>query len=363
MPLTPRNVSLAFRSLSKGSLSEGSSVSRGFICFAILSLILSLSSKATSAEYFSSPSGSPCPTSAPALREGDEIFLVSTRALPSHCQSEMLVGQMRVKRYDPALGWQPDSLATLTETASPGGYTQLLMHGNWMDAVWTERRGWEMYHQLIQGLPADQPIRYIIWSWPSDRQPKPLRTTRQNASRCDDEAFYVGWLLSQLPPEERVSLMGFSLGARVLSGGLHLLGGGTLRGRALPSHEPNAHGYKVAFWAGAVSVSSPTLYGTRQQSWDRMNSLLNIFNSADPVLRRYHLVTRQKGDRAIGQNGIYVSSADNREKLTQLNACGIVGKEHAWDRYIRSRTLMDRTRAQLIWPLPAEPVDASLAAK
>lgn len=297
------------------------------------------------------------------MREGDEIFLVSTRALSSHCQSAMQVGQMRVKRYQPALGWQSADLTTLTETASPGGQTQLLMHGNWMDAAWAERRGWEMYHQLIQGLSADQPIRYIIWSWPSDRQPKPLRTTRQNAYRADDEAFYVGWLLSQLPPEERVGLIGFSLGARVLSGGLHLLGGGTLRGRALPEFEPNAHGYRVAYWAGAVSVGSTTLYGSRQQSWQQMDSLLNIFNSADPVLRRYHLVTQQKGDRAIGQNGMHISDAENREKLTQLNACRIVGKQHAWDRYIQSPSLMNRTRDQLIWPQPAEPVDAGLAAK
>ncbi|MEX1041432.1 MAG: hypothetical protein WDZ51_12415 [Pirellulaceae bacterium] len=362
MPLTPRNVSLTLTSLSEGIL-----LSRGFHCLAILAIFLSLSATTTSAEYFSPTSACPCPPSnstfGRAVRAGDEVFLVSTRALPSHCQSEMLVGQMRVKRYDPALGWQPDSLAALTEKPSPGGQTQLLMHGNWMDAAWTERRGWEMYHQLIQGLPENQPIRYIIWSWPSDRQPKPLRTTRQNASRSDDEAFYVGWLLSQLPREERVSLIGFSLGARVLSGGLHLLGGGTLRGRALPDHESNTHGYRVAFWAGAVSVSSPTLYGSRQQAWDQVDSLLNIFNSADPVLRRYHLVTRQKGDRAIGLNGIYVASADNREKLTQLNACRIVGKDHAWDRYIGSPTLMQRTRAQLTWPLETEVADASLASK
>jgi hypothetical protein len=80
-----------------------------------------------------------------------------------------------------------------------------------------------------------------------------------------------------------------------------------------------------------------------------VNSLLNVYNPADPVLQRYHLVTQRHGDRAIGQQGIYAPNALAQTKLRQLNAAGIVGRDHSWDRYFSSPSLMNQTRAHLIW--------------
>ena len=111
--------------------------------------------------------------------------------------------------------------------------TDFYAHGNFESADDASERGLAVYGRISAQAPADQPFRFVIWSWPTDRGKHPLELTRMHARRADVDAYYLGWLVNRMNHQVKVGLMGYSLGARVATGALHLLGGGQLIGLSL----------------------------------------------------------------------------------------------------------------------------------
>ena len=73
-------------------------------------------------------------------------------------------------------------------------------------------------------------LRFVIWSWPSDKIKGPLNDIRTKAWRTDTDGYYLGWFLQRMHPQSDIGLIGFSYGARIVSGALHVLAGGELDG-------------------------------------------------------------------------------------------------------------------------------------
>ncbi|WP_105353375.1 hypothetical protein [Blastopirellula marina] len=317
--------------------------------FALLLLVVSSANIfAESAGHRQTENGYPCGYACHNPRPGDEVYMVSTRCLPGGCGWELPVENAQIWHYVVGEGWVSIDWKEFTAAESPGGLTSVYVHGNWMDSYWAQRRGWEMYHEVTRDLSMEQKIRHVIWSWPTQEEKHALRSVREHTVRADDDAYYLASYLRTLPTSEQVSISAFSLGARVVTGACHLIGGGALHGRVLEKTEPNEKGYRIALFSAGDSYSAIWPGGHHGQALQVVDRLYNAFNSADRVLKHYKLASQRKGDQAAGYIGFSLTS-DQRQKVEQVNAANILGKEHSWDNVVCAYCLMERGRDYLQW--------------
>ena len=225
------------------------------------------------------------------LREGDELWEVSSRCLPDleKCTTINTVN-FQVARYQAGC-WQPSEEPELMASfnAAPVMRTIIYAHGNWMTAENTRGRGSYVYQRVAQR--ASEPVRFIIYSWPSQRDGRPIRDVYEKADRSNTDTFYFAHFLSRIPMESPLGILAFSFGGRVVCGGLHMANGGQLEGRMAPAW-PGARVVRVSMLAPAfdrtwLAVNQP--YGLAMNS---IESLVNIYNSQDPVLRRFRFINR-----------------------------------------------------------------------
>ena len=283
---------------------------------------------------------SPCCT----VDRVDDVWLISTRHLGCPEWGKMNQIDLHVEHYDgTGAGWVEASLQEFLASGNPSQPTMFYVHGNrieWNEAM---ERGWRARNTVL-GCSHIEPIRLVIWSWPSDKIHGQLRDVRTKVARSNGEAHYLAWLLSQLDSATPLSIIGYSLGCRVATGALHLLAGGELGGHMMPSSQsPRA---RVALLAAALHSYwlQPGAY--HESALLLMDRLLIQYNSCDPVLKRYEWTESNASPSALGYTGMYIEEPLG-VWIDQRDVCGIVGKSHAEARYFESPTLTDEVREAL----------------
>lgn len=237
------------------------------------------------------------------LRPGDELWEVSTRCLPDlqPCVSVSTV-TFQVSQCT-GQGWHTSDQDQLQASfvAAPFMRTVIYAHGNWMTADNARDRGTYVYQRVSQR--AAEPVRFIIYSWPSQRDGRPVRDLYDKVERSDVDAVYFAHLLLRIPEQTPIGLMGFSFGARVVCGALHLVNGGQFEGRRSPVWPTERHLHisllAPAFDRGWLAQGQP--YGLAMNG---MHSLVNIYNSRDPALRRFRFLDRVSAPIAAGFTGL-----------------------------------------------------------
>lgn len=273
------------------------------------------------------------------LRAGDELWIVSSRCLPDleKC-STMQPVKFEVRRFQCETNWAASDEAQLMASfdAMPTMRTVVYAHGNWMTADNTVGRGSYVYNRASQR--AVEPIRFIIYSWPSQRDGRPLRDVYEKADRSNTDTYYFANLLSRIPESTPLGILGFSFGGRVVGGGLHMVAGGTLEGRTSPTWSTQRQ-IHVSFIAPAFDrtwLTSNREYGLAMKN---VEELVNIYNSQDPVLRRFRFLDRVTTPIAAGFSGL----ADPRAtqplqadaRIAQYDCGGVVGTTHDEMNYYR----------------------------
>jgi hypothetical protein len=147
-----------------------------------------------------------------------------------------------------------------------------------------------------------------------------------------------------------VGIIGFSFGARIASGAMHLAGGGSLFGVAVPM-TPRRQ-YRVAMWAAAEHSHWYVPGQFHGQALAAADGWFVTVNPCDPVLSRYRWIDRCGDPAAVGYAGIYgrnlLPPAVN-ERVEEVNVGSIVVGEHHWRPYLYSRYIQDRTRDYVLW--------------
>src|SRR5690606_23789705 len=126
-----------------------------------------------------------------------------------------------------------------------------------------------------------------IFSWPTDRMRGMLRDFRIKAERADPAAVHLACVLSRMRPDAPPALAGYSFGARVITGALHLTAGGSLCGAALPEAPP-AKPVSVLLIAAAVHQHWLNAGGRHGMALQNVDRLVLITNRCDPAMRFYH---------------------------------------------------------------------------
>ncbi len=238
---------------------------------------------------------------------GHELWVVSTRNLPSApcgCSPEFAPG---VERFICGRGWTRSSLEEFVATDVPSRTTAILVHGNDTDPAEAESRGREFYRELVAGCCPAPPTRLVVWSWPSEKVIYSYRKDAQlKACRTNIEGYYLASFIDHLPAETPLTLGGYSYGARVVTGSLHLLGGGTLEGRDLTERlHPDRHAAS-ALLIGAAMANNWLLPGMRHEhAISQVNRLVIMYNPKDFVLHFYpRLWGGRRGPDALGATGL-----------------------------------------------------------
>jgi hypothetical protein len=275
-------------------------------------------------------------------RVQDEIWLVSSRSLG--CGAAM-AGKPRLLYWknDKSRGWVRTSHAAWL-AGDPTAHVSISIHGNDISAQRAVDYGWAVYADLVRSAPEQPPVRFVIYSWPSDKvRALPAENVRIKCARSDVDARYLAWFIDQLPPQTPLSIAGYSLGAWIVGGALELTGGGSLNGRPMESplhrHRDPA---RVVLMAAAIN-NDWLLPGRRfGLAISQMEHLTLINNTCDRVLRFYHRIyCRRGGPEALGSTGFPCPAwlGEQRNKLSEYDACCLIGPEHNWEHYTGSPTI------------------------
>jgi hypothetical protein len=270
------------------------------------------------------------------------------------CDIERQATRLAYWRYDKSAGWVRASLDELLSADDGHLVTTIFVHGNRMARAEAFTRGWAAYRALVQTAD-ERPVRFIVWSWPSEQIRGPIQDVRIKAQRTNPAGCYLAWFLNRLPASTPLSLWGHSFGARVVTGAMHVLGGGSLIGFRLdaPQGPKREHVSLVLITAALDShwLAPGRFHG---QALSRVGHLLLVNNGCDRLLKRYHWLYHRKACAvALGYTGLsrHLVATDGC-RIEQVNACCQVGPEHSLVNYLCSRGLMARMRRAL---LPGSP--------
>ncbi len=267
------------------------------------------------------------------IRSQDEIVLVNARHLCGSCDPESLRTGLGFETYSPcdesgSRRWQPSDLESFL-AFDPSVRTIIFVHGNRITPFDAKNEGVAVYRKLANYAGDGERIRFVIWSWPSAQIQGPLRDVREKAARTGPAGCQLAWVLDQMPAETPVSLVGFSFGARIITGGLHILAGGSLGGCTLGEHvHPQRRPMEVVLIGAALHANwlgDGQYHGLAMTQVDRMF----LVNSCQDMAMRYYRFIQKRGNpQALGLRGPTYISADNAAKIEMRDVSGCTGSTH-----------------------------------
>ena len=267
-------------------------------------------------------------------RPADQVWVISTRGLGG-CGTIQSPPNFFVQRRSVNGAWTRSSIDEFLAADDPAIPIGFAMHGNRVSPAQAIRQGMMAYRQFIAKVPVSQPVRFVIWSWPSDRIHGILRDVRAKAARTTTDGKYLAWTLHQLNPQTPVSLIGFSFGARIVTGALHIVAGGSLDGFSLgPVKKP-----RISMRAVLAAAALHNYWLDEGQYHGRaleiVDSMLLMNNGCDMALKRYRFLDTSRTAAALGFTGP-AGWSPQYAKIRVVDACRDIGKAHDWDRYLMS---------------------------
>ena len=120
--------------------------------------------------------------------------------------------------------WVEMTLESMIQShlTDPGRKTVLYVHGNRTDSEWSIARASQMYEAIfgLQGCSERSPIRFVIWQWTAETElPNPLKDFKVKAHRSVAAGRVFGQIVEALKAEPML-IIGYSLGAQVITSGL-----------------------------------------------------------------------------------------------------------------------------------------------
>ncbi|MFW5693077.1 MAG: hypothetical protein ACOCWL_02575 [Thermoguttaceae bacterium] len=279
-------------------------------------------------------------TSARAESADRQVWLISTRAAPRSSAPDPAharIGFWQLKQN----AWAPSDREAFHASGRADVPTVFLVHGNRAGANDAVRIG-SSFRQYLVRSRRNQPFRLVIWSWPSEQVCGRVRADVQlKAHYSDIQAVYLAECLREMPSDQPVTFVGYSFGARVITGALELVGGGRVGRYRLPeSPAPHETPWQAVLIAAALDAHWLSPGARNGRAVGQLDRMLIVANPADRVMRFYPRMYGRRGPAALGYlgSGFRLAPAD-WGKVRRLDVSCQVGKEHGWWSYWRSASL------------------------
>ena len=169
--------------------------------------------------------------------------------------------------------------------------------------------------------------------------------------RADVDALFLAGVLNRMPRQVPVSILAYSFGARIVTGGLHLQGGGELLGNKLRRENVNSmRPVRTVFCAAAVHQDWLYFGGKQNRACSQMSKFLVLYNSLDPLLMHYRYLEKNSQPAAMGFAGLEQGRlADQSVVFHQRDVRDQVGLSHSESRYFSSTELVRQVSQYLQW--------------
>ncbi len=273
-----------------------------------------------------------------------QVWLISTRRAV-RCGS-VDYGEQKIDFYrlGPDDKWLPENQDTFVETGRPAVPTTIFIHGNRVGPDAAVRDGWRVFRRMKQDA-GGRAFRLVIWSWPSDRiAGRQRHDVRVKASYSDVQSYYLAECLHRIKPDVPVGLVGYSFGARIITGALHMLGGGAVACRRLGEREvakerkAGRTPLRAVLVAAAIDAGWLAPGCRNSLATSQVEEILVTRNRCDPVLRWYRMMYGLRGPQAAGYVGAYCRG-ESCEKIEQLDVTCSIGRVHDWACYVQAPPL------------------------
>ncbi len=274
-----------------------------------------------------------------------DVWIISTRDSAGCASSHTAKTGLRYWRLDRQSHWHRLDGEAFRAADDPDVPTNFFVHGNRTTRQLILADAWPLLKQL-EHHAAGRPFRYVIWSWPADRVPGTARKdVLVKAARSDTQSYLLAQCIRGMSPEVRVSMIGYSFGARVITGALHLLGGGQVSGRSLGQPVVSRR-VPIRAVLVAAAIDYDWLAPGRRSglALSQVDRMLVTRNTSDPVLRHYPLMNRKRSSKAMGFAGLAAPRlrGTQQRKVEILRLDRSVGKAHAWKKYLGAAALRRR---------------------
>lgn len=358
---TPFGFELRSRTVTRFSLLNSSNRRNEFFVLAIylvsVFLILSVSRMAVGDD----PA---CQTSINGIPQSTEIYEISTRHLPDQFRCiNFDQPNVEVNKWSGNC-WTPSNVEQALPSGGTGILTILYVHGNFMERNNALERFLIVNRYLKE--QTDQPYRLLMLSWPSQKERKPLRDVFSNAESAECQSLYFAWMLQRLRNEPKLSVLGFSYGARAVTGGLHLDAGGILPGYAqspLPNTSSELN-IRLGLVAPAIDRNWIERNGRHNLALTHVDSMMNLYNSKDPILRRFRFLDRFSRPIAAGFSGFagFATLSDPRAtqpltgqtRIRQYDCGSVIGTTHSEKSYYGECPYFRTLIQHLLWKEPGD---------
>lgn len=288
--------------------------------------------------------------------EGDRLWLISTRHLSRPaCSAVLDPPRLKVWQLDSCGRMFPSALETYLSQRRPDRTTVMYVHGNRMNTTHDAIRRSLNVHRATKRsrtCVGGTSIDWVVWSWPSEKQGLLLGDVRVKASRADTQGLYLAWLLrEQINLGQPTSMIGYSFGARVVTGALHALAGGSLGRRVLPGESVAGANIPIGLVAPAIDRNWLATGGYHDRATRNLNSVGLLYNRRDMVLKNYWRLDRIRNADALGYSGPrnFAPRFDGtRLPVVSRDCAPIVGRRHDEMDYYASRCGGGRMMAEVI---------------
>lgn len=263
----------------------------------------------------------------------DRLWLINTRGLTNEaCCADLDQPGLRFSQLCCNGRQSPASLEQYLASLRSDRPVAIYVHGNRMEHEDAIERGLYVYQGMKQYRRNSQPIDWVIWSWPSERDGILVHDVREKAERTDAQGLYLAWLLRMhVQASIPTALVGYSFGGRVVTGSLHALAGGALDRRVLPGETLTGASFDVGLIAPAIENDWMTRGGYHGLATQNIDRLTLLYNRRDAVLKRYWLLNRARNSVALGYSGplTFANRADGtRMPLRSRDCSPTVGVQH-----------------------------------
>ena len=297
--------------------------------------------------------GKPCPGEhCVTVRPQDEVLLIDTRSLCCRTDEAEFAQGITGERFELAgdqgeRQWRVTPILDLLAGVQPDRPTVVFAHGNRVARCDVKSRGLWVYDRLIKRCGDGRPVRFVIFSWPSARIEGMIRDAREKAARTKPAGLHMAWAIHHMPADSRLGLLGYSYGARVISGATHLLAGGSLGQLALSDgcRQPKRK-IRAAYLAAAFDANWLGRGGYHGQSLRQVDSLLVATNQLDPAMKFYRLIS-PRHEHALGYRGPSSLRREDQYRVRLMNVTAAVGKTHDMCEYMMRSGFMANARRRL----------------
>jgi len=284
----------------------------------------------------------------------DRILLISTREVGLRCDGAAMLANLRYEELEVddhgQRAWRqlaPSEAAVQLSEPMP---TVVYVHGNRVASGMDKSTGLAFYHTMARRKPSDSPLRFVIWSWPSTRiAGGPVHDYEVKAARTLPVGWQLAWTIDRLPVETPLALVGYSYGARVVTGALHLLAGGRMNHLALAERAHTERPpIRAALVAAAVDAQWLRPGGFHGLALRQVDQLLLVNNQRDPAMRFYRISPIGQG-RPLGYSGLASvgSLGPLAARVRSVDVTDQVGRHHAIGEYLTASGPIGRVLEQV----------------